>query len=93
MTDIGVWMLSDKAVKLLVERSGEGEYDLYGEFGCALGTNPTKPDGEISNLKVAIVPLAGGEFYHFGTSKEIYLLYPTATESGDRPARDHAPGP
>ena len=71
LTDIGVWMLSDKAVKLLVERSGEGEYDLYGEFGCALGTNPTKPDGEISNLKVAIVPLAGGEFYHFGTSKEM----------------------
>ena len=83
LTDIGVWLLSDKAVKLLVERSLLGnprgprsprnfkEYDLYGEFGCALGTDPTKPDGEISSLKVAIVPLAGGEFYHFGTSREM----------------------
>ena len=76
LTDIGVWLLSDKAVKLLAKRSmaEEGnlkEYDLYGEFGCALGTDPTKPDGEISDLSVAIVPLNGGEFYHFGTSKEM----------------------
>ena len=70
LTDIGVWLLSDKAVKLLIARSGGREYDLYGEFGCALGTEPTKPDGDISDLSVAIVPLAGGEFYHFGTSRE-----------------------
>ncbi len=75
LTDIGVWLLSDKAVKLLGVRSKEKgeykEYDLYGEFGCALGTDPTKPDGEVSDLSVAIVPLNGGEFYHFGTSKEM----------------------
>ena len=86
LTDIGVWLLSDKAVKLLAKRSSADqgnlsplttnpsplkEYDLYGEFGCALGTDPTKPDGEISDLSVAIVPLNGGEFYHFGTSKEM----------------------
>ncbi|MBR6842174.1 MAG: bifunctional fucokinase/L-fucose-1-P-guanylyltransferase [Prevotella sp.] len=75
LTDIGVWLLSDKAVKLLTERSRDGEglkeYDLYSEFGCALGTNPSKPDDELSQLKVAILPLAGGEFYHFGTSREM----------------------
>ena len=79
LTDIGVWMLSDRAVALLAQRSRTSEtsqtslkeYDLYGEFGCALGTEPTKPDDEISSLKVAIVPLAGGEFYHFGTSREM----------------------
>ena len=71
LTDIGVWLLSDKAVKLLIARSKGREYDLYGEFGCALGTEPTKPDGDISDLSVAIVPLAGGEFYHFGTSREM----------------------
>ena len=83
LTDIGVWLLSDKAVKLLAKRSLADncqlstvncqlkEYDLYGEFGCALGTDPTKPDGEVSDLSVAIVPLNGGEFYHFGTSKEM----------------------
>ena len=71
LTDIGVWLLSDKAVKLLIARSEGREYDLYGEFGCALGTEPTKPDGDISDLSVVIVPLAGGEFYHFGTSREM----------------------
>ena len=78
LTDIGVWMLSDKAVKLLAARSasqtsptGLKEYDLYGEFGCCLGTDPTIIDEELRSLKVAIVPLAGGEFYHFGTSREM----------------------
>ena len=76
LTDIGVWMLSDKAVKLLAKKctADDGqlqEYDLYGEFGCCLGTDPTIRDEELSQLKVAIVPLAGGEFYHFGTSREM----------------------
>lgn len=85
LTDIGVWLLSDKAVELLMKRSlidpntpspqmtpdSFKEYDLYSEFGCALGTDPSKPDDEISSLKVAILPLAGGEFYHFGTSREM----------------------
>ena len=76
LTDIGVWMLSDKAVKLLAKKctADDGqlqEYDLYGEFGCCLGTDPTILDEELSQLKVAIVPLASGEFYHFGTSREM----------------------
>lgn len=79
LTDIGVWLLSDRAVALLMKRSMVSqsssssfkEYDLYSEFGCALGTDPSKPDEEISSLKVAILPLAGGEFYHFGTSREM----------------------
>ena len=75
LTDIGVWMLSDKAVKLLMKRSKENgkikEYDLYSEFGCTLGTNPTIQDPELAQLKVAILPLPGGEFYHYGTSHEM----------------------
>ena len=75
LTDIGVWLLSDKAVALLRKRSRAGEtlkeYDLYSEFGCALGTEPTLVDEELRELTVAIVPLAGGEFYHFGTSREM----------------------
>ncbi|MBR2035555.1 MAG: bifunctional fucokinase/L-fucose-1-P-guanylyltransferase, partial [Prevotella sp.] len=75
LTDIGVWMLSDRAVKLLMERSkSNGQlkcYDLYSEFGCALGTDPTIVDEELRNLKVAILPLPGGEFYHYGTSHEM----------------------
>jgi galactokinase/mevalonate kinase-like predicted kinase len=75
LTDIGVWLLSDKAVKVLMKHSmQDGEvvnYDMYGTFGCCLGTNPTIEDAEIHDLKVAILPLPGGEFYHFGTSHEI----------------------
>jgi len=76
LTDIGVWLLSDRAVEMLRRRSrndnGElREYDLYSEFGGALGTNPTSPDPELSSLTVAIVPLPGGEFYHYGTSREM----------------------
>lgn len=75
LTDIGVWLLSDRAVKTLVQHSvsgGEvGYYDMYGEFGCALGTHPVVADSEVNSLKVAILPLPGGEFYHFGTSHEL----------------------
>ena len=76
LTDIGIWLLSDKAVKLLAKRSTGvdsqiKEYDLYGEFGCALGTDPVADDPELQELSVAIVPLPGGEFYHFGTSREM----------------------
>ena len=71
LTDIGIWLLSDKAVKLLMQRSGAGEYDLYSQFGCALGTNPGIIDEELNSLKVAVLPLPGGEFYHYGTSPEI----------------------
>ena len=76
LTDIGVWLLSDKAMTALARKSktpsGEyREYDLYGTFGCALGSHPSLPDPELADLKVAVLPLPGGEFYHFGTSREL----------------------
>ena len=78
LTDIGIWLLSDKAVEMLQKRctaeNGDipfKEYDLYGEFGCTLGTHPTISDEELSQLSVAILPLPGGQFYHFGTSREM----------------------
>lgn len=69
LTDIGIWLLSDKAVKVLM--SHKGEYDLYSEFGGAMGKEPTLNDEAVKELKVAILPLSGGEFYHFGTSHEL----------------------
>lgn len=76
LTDIGIWFLSDKAVKLLAERSHDKdgnftEYDLYSQFGRALGTNPDIDDAELNKLTVAVIPLDDGEFYHFGTSREM----------------------
>ena len=63
-------------MKLLRKRSVDadgniGFYDLYSDFGRALGSNPTVEDDEVNRLTVAILPLPGGEFYHFGTSREL----------------------
>lgn len=69
LMDIGIWILSDKALRLLMKH--EDYYDLYSDFGLALGNNPKIEDPELNALKVAILPLPGGEFHHYGTSREM----------------------
>lgn len=77
LMDIGVWLLSDRAVELLMKHSYEADrktmksYDLYSEFGLSLGEHPRIADTELNLLSVAILPLEGGEFYHYGTSREL----------------------
>ena len=107
LMDIGIWILSDRAVEVLMKRSFNGDvnpaglsggnadgwkrpmnsdakadlsvnlssipvyYDLYSDFGPALGDAPAIEDEEINKLTVAVLPLPGGEFYHFGTSREL----------------------
>lgn len=89
LMDIGVWLLSDKAVRCLMQKTAPEAsaqqlntpggnalsvptcYDLYSEFGCALGCHPSLPDEALKELKVAILPLPGGEFYHYGTGPDM----------------------
>ena len=77
LMDIGIWILSDRAIEVLMKRSlKEGTkdityYDLYSDYGLALGEHPKTKDEEINQLSVAILPLPGGEFYHYGTSHEL----------------------
>lgn len=76
LIDIGVWLLSDRAVERLRQKSTAADgtlrcYDLYSEFGCALGLHPSRPDADLDGLSVAVLPLPGGEFYHFGTGAEM----------------------
>jgi galactokinase/mevalonate kinase-like predicted kinase len=83
LIDIGIWLLSPKAMQVLFNKTGWNEadgafnekipsyYDLYSTFGTALGSKPSEPDADISQLTVAIVPLPKAEFYHFGTSAEL----------------------
>ena len=84
MMDIGIWLFSDKALDLLMRRSMNAQhaqnplsasdlrfYDMYSEFGLALGAHPMIEDAELNGLKVAILPLPGGEFHHYGTSPEM----------------------
>ncbi|MDO9613390.1 MAG: bifunctional fucokinase/fucose-1-phosphate guanylyltransferase, partial [Bacteroidota bacterium] len=46
-------------------------YDLYTDFGMALGAVPVEKDKDISDLTVALVNLEGGEFYHLGNTSEL----------------------
>ena len=76
LTDIGVWLLSDRAVRLLARHSKDSEgrlreYDLYSEFGCSVGTHPLIDEPDLRQLSVAILPLPEGEFYHYGTTREM----------------------
>lgn len=85
LMDIGIWLLSDRAVELLMRRSQKEDgasdqenrcpdlkyYDLYADFGLSLGKHPHLTDEELNSLSVAILPLPGGEFYHYGTSREL----------------------
>jgi galactokinase/mevalonate kinase-like predicted kinase len=81
MMDVGVWILSDRAITVLMQKSGwtgdgfrNGQpdfYDLYSEFGTCLGKNPSGKDNDINALSVSILPLKDGVFYHYGTSKEL----------------------
>lgn len=76
LMDVGIWLLSDRAVERLKKRSVDASgqfryYDLYADFGCSLGAHPTLVDEALNELSVAILPLPGGEFYHYGTSREL----------------------
>ena len=44
---------------------------MYSDFGLTLGEHPRMMDDELNKLSVAILPLPGGEFYHYGTSREL----------------------
>lgn len=83
LIDVGIWLLSDRAVELIMRRSGwdpeteryaagiPSSYDLYGTFGLGLGSRPCAGDPEINALSTAILEVPGGEFYHFGTTREL----------------------
>jgi hypothetical protein len=81
--DVGIWILSDRAVEVLMKKCGwdktknryteeiPSAYDFYGSFSLALGNSPKEPDPDIAGLTSRIINLPGGEFFHFGTSREI----------------------
>lgn len=81
LLDVGIWLLSPRALDVLMHKCGwtgsgfaqgrPAEFDLYAHFGEALGRTPTHPDPDISPLTCAVLPLTQGEFYHFGTSRDL----------------------
>jgi galactokinase/mevalonate kinase-like predicted kinase len=81
LVDTGMWLLSERAVRVLMEHCGwetsqfsggaARRYELYAEFGLALGQSPTVPDPAVNALTCAVVPLPEAEFYHFGTNAQM----------------------
>jgi len=83
MLDVGIWLLSGKAVQCLMRRSGWDDdrqaftgggaapYDMYGRWALHLGGQPRAADPEISALSTAVVPLNGARFFHVGTSADL----------------------
>jgi len=81
--DTGVWLLSEKAVSVLMNKCGWDEerggftgdmpacYDLYSEFGQALGRSPAVSDADVAALTSAVLPLQDARFYHFGTNRSL----------------------
>jgi len=82
LLDVGIWILSGRALRVLLRKCMETggtssetaawrDYDLYGEFGPAMGSEPKVDDPLVNSLSTAIVPLEGGAFYHFGSSPDL----------------------
>lgn len=83
LVDTGMWLLSHRAVSVLLARCGwdprghaftggsPAIYDFYAEFALALGVNPSRPDPAIGSLTSGVVPLPEAEFYHFGTNEQM----------------------
>lgn len=82
--DTGVWLLSARAVDVLMRKCGwnsatetfrggaAGVYELFDQFGLALGRTPTAQDAEVGALTCAVLPLPEGRFYHFGTNRSVF---------------------
>ena len=83
LVDAGMWLLSERAVNVLMTRCGwdaraqrfargvPDRYELYAQFGLALGTQPRERDAEINALTCAVVPLPEAQFFHFGTNEQM----------------------
>ncbi|MEN8254195.1 MAG: bifunctional fucokinase/fucose-1-phosphate guanylyltransferase [Verrucomicrobiota bacterium] len=83
LIDVGIWLLSEKAVDCLMRKSGwdakeqafvhdvPDTYDLYGSWALSLGASPVERDPEVGGLTTAVVPLPNAGFYHFGTCDDM----------------------
>ncbi|MEI6971070.1 MAG: bifunctional fucokinase/fucose-1-phosphate guanylyltransferase [bacterium] len=95
--DTGIWLLSERAVMTLLRKCGWDDqkqlfrsgvpdsYDLFGQFGTALGSKPLEQDKDIGGLTCSVVPLSHASFYHFGTNATLLasvseLRYPAAEQ-------------
>lgn len=83
LMDSGIVLLNAAATMKLMEKSGwdyeqkefsggaPDFYDLYGQMLTAFGNESGAADPELKKLRVKLVPLHQGEFYHFGSNSDL----------------------
>jgi len=83
MMDSGIVMMNQKATRILMKRSGWEDnkqsfsgglpeyYDLYSDMLTAFGEESQSTDSELAELRVKLLPLHEGEFYHFGSNSDM----------------------
>ena len=81
LIDSGFWLFSEKALRVLFAKCGVDFddpaassahfYELYADFGLALGAESPAPDPVIGQLGAAVCPLPDGGFHHFGSGRDL----------------------
>jgi len=83
LVDTGMWLLSERAVMVLMKHCGwnadrnefesktADSYELYAQFGLALGAKPAAHDPAINELTCGVLPLPEAQFFHFGASAQM----------------------
>ncbi|MCP4310605.1 MAG: bifunctional fucokinase/L-fucose-1-P-guanylyltransferase [Bacteroidetes bacterium] len=83
LMDSGIVLLNAETTQKLMEKSGWNEekgdfngefpdfYDLYGDMLTSFGSEARDPDPLFKGLDVRLVPLSEGEFYHFGSNRDL----------------------
>jgi galactokinase/mevalonate kinase-like predicted kinase len=101
LVDTGAWLMSEAAVRVLIERCGlsaddlaesralPGSYELYSQFGLALGARPVCPDRLVGGLSSAVIELRSPRFYHLGTNRQ--LIESVASLQNDSGVAESAP--
>ncbi len=102
--DCGLWLLRERAVKALLaacdwdaEKRRVRPFDLYAEWGPCFGEKARESHASVGGLRVAVAPVQGGTFYHFGRTVDVidavYELQNPPQQADHLHARLHAPHP
>jgi len=83
LMDSGIVLLNADTTQKLMKKSGWDQdkggftdglpayYDLYSDMLTSFGSEAVDPDPELRGLDVKLVPLHEGEFYHFGSNRDL----------------------
>lgn len=83
LMDSGIMLMNQDTTMKLMKKSGwqekdqafsggtPGFYDLYSDMLTQFGDESASTDSDLANLKVKLIPLNEGEFYHFGSNSDL----------------------